>query len=140
VSYIIAKDGQLPASLDRKIWKRPVEGLLITAGVTLVVVNLFDLSSIAMMRSAGFIIVFAAVNAAGARLSGRTGGRRWVPLFGTADCLAAIALLVAQTILERPLKVLIPVSMLVDSFSIEVVYRRISGRTIKRGLPPQEDD
>jgi amino acid transporter len=140
VSYIIAKDGQLPSSLDRKIWKRPVEGLLITAGVTMVVANLFDLSSIAMMGSAGFIIVFAAVNAAGARLSGRTGGRRWVPLLGTAGCLAALALLIAQTVLEKPLKVLIPVTMLMVSFLIEVVYRKISGRTIKRGLPTREDD
>jgi amino acid transporter len=57
VSYIIAKDGELPESLERKIWNKPVEGLLITSAVTLAVANFFDLSSIATTGSAGFIIV-----------------------------------------------------------------------------------
>lgn len=30
LSYTIAKDGELPAVLERKLWNRPVEGLLIT--------------------------------------------------------------------------------------------------------------
>ncbi|MEJ2720579.1 MAG: APC family permease, partial [bacterium] len=32
ISYIIAKDGELPAVLERKVWHNPVEGLLIMAG------------------------------------------------------------------------------------------------------------
>jgi len=64
LSYIIAKDGELPESLEHKVWHEPVEGLLITAGVTLVIANLFELSSISMMGSAGFLLIFAAVNGA----------------------------------------------------------------------------
>ena len=44
-----------------------MEGLLITAGLTLFVANAFDLTSISTLGSAGFLLIFAAVNAANAR-------------------------------------------------------------------------
>ena len=53
VNYIIAKEGELPEILEEKIWNRPVEGLLITSVLTLLVANFFDLSNIAMMGSGG---------------------------------------------------------------------------------------
>jgi amino acid transporter len=135
VSYIIAKEGELPVSLERKIWNKPVEGLLITSAVTLAMANLFDLSSIAMMGSAGFIIVFAAVNAANLRLFRHTHSLWWLPLLGTAACLAALVLLLVQTAMETPWKVAIPAAILLMSFLIEITYRRVSGRTLKPGLP-----
>ena len=140
VSYIIAKDGELPESLERKIWNKPVEGLLITSAVTLAVANFFDLSSIAMTGSAGFIIVFAAVNLANLRLFRQTRSRRWLPLLGAAGCFAALILLLAQTALENPWKIAIPALMLALSFLIEIVYRGVSGRTLKRALPPRNTE
>ncbi len=49
VSYTIARDGELPATLERKAWGQPAEGLLITAGMTLLIANVFDLTSIATL-------------------------------------------------------------------------------------------
>ena len=37
VSYSIARDGELPAMLERKVWSQPAAGLFITAGRTLAV-------------------------------------------------------------------------------------------------------
>ncbi|MBR9985468.1 MAG: APC family permease [Desulfosarcina sp.] len=65
-------NGELPEILEHKLWNHPVEGLLITSGATLLVANLFDLSSISTMGIAGFLLVFAAVNAANARLARQT--------------------------------------------------------------------
>jgi amino acid transporter len=138
VSFIIAKDGELPVSLERKIWNKPIEGLLITAGITLAAANLFDLSSIAMMGSAGFIIVFAAVNAANLRLFRRTHSLWWLPLLGTAACFAALVLLLAQTAMENPWKVAIPAVILLMSFLIEIAYRRVTGRTLKQVFPSRK--
>lgn len=56
ISYVIAKEGELPERLEEKVWNRPIEGLLITAGVTLLLANLLDLSRIAVMGSAGFLV------------------------------------------------------------------------------------
>ena len=44
LSYCIARDGELPAILERKVWGEPLEGLLITGGLTLFVANTFDLT------------------------------------------------------------------------------------------------
>jgi hypothetical protein len=51
LSYIIARDGELPAVLEKKLWNRPIEGLFITAGTTLAIANFIDLSSLGDQRN-----------------------------------------------------------------------------------------
>jgi amino acid transporter len=131
VSYIIAKDGELPKTLDEKIWNRPIEGLILTTGITLVIANLFDLSSISMMGSAGFLVIFAAVNAANVRLSKETMSRRWISLVGVIACLVAFFVLVWQRAISSPDTLVILGVMIGLSFLIEVVYKKITGRIIK---------
>ncbi len=130
VSYIIAKDGELPEFLERKIWNRPVEGLLITTVLTLVLANFLDLSSISMMGSAGFLLIFAAVNAANVRLHHKTGSHRWISAAGVLACLTAFGALVWRVGQDTPQKIWLLVSMLVAAVALETVYRRISGRKI----------
>lgn len=130
VSYIIAKDGELPKTLERKIWKQPVEGLLITAILTAVIANLFDLSSISMMGSAGFLLIFAAANAANARLHEKTGSRRWISLVGVAGCLVALGVLVYHTAVSAPAHILVLAAMVGLAFAFEGAYRLATGRTI----------
>ena len=86
LSYCIARDGELPATLEREVWGEPVEGLLITAGLTLIVANGFDLTSISTMGSAGFLVIFAAVNAGNALNASHTGSRGWISALGST-CL-----------------------------------------------------
>jgi amino acid transporter len=130
VSYIIAKDGELPKTLERKIWKQPVEGLLITAILTAVIANLFDLSSISTMGSAGFLLIFAAANAANARLHVKTGSRRWISLLGAAGCVVALGVLVYNTAVSAPAHILVLAVMIGLAFAFEGAYRAATGRTI----------
>ena len=123
LSYTIAKDGELPAALERKLWNRPVEGLLITSGATLLVANLFDLASISTMGSAGFLLIFAAVNAANVRLAGKTGSRRWISAVGIVLCLGALYSLIRYTWQHSPSHVWVLVIMLMLAFTIEAAYR-----------------
>jgi len=131
VSYVIAKEGELPESLDREVWQRPVEGLLITAGLTLVVANVFDLSRISMMGSSGFLLIFAAVNVANFRLSAKSGSRGWISLLGAGICMAALVVLIIQRATTSPAEILVLVIMVAVSFIIEVVYQRATGRIIR---------
>jgi amino acid transporter len=131
VSYIIAKEGELPESLERKIWNRPVEGLLITSGLTLLAANLFDLSSISIMGSAGFLLIFAAVNGCNLRLYKKTEGKRWVSGCGLAACLAALTALVWQTALRSPKDLWIVALMVGSAFIIEALYQSATGRVIR---------
>ena len=131
VSYIIAKEGELPQALEQKIWKRPLEGLLITAGISVVVANLFHLSSISVMGSAGFLMVFTAVNVAALKMRKRIGARAFLPLLGLILCVGALVALVWQRVRTAPEDIWIFISMVGLSLVVETLYRLRSGRSIR---------
>lgn len=131
VSYIIAKEGELPVILEKKIWDRPLEGLIITAVLTLAAANLFDISSISTIGSAGFLLIFAAVNASNARLAQKTKSSRAVSLIGMAACLLAFLALILKRAKEAPGDLLILGILVGASFLIEGTYRRLSGKPLR---------
>ena len=130
-SYIIAKDGELPKLLEKKIWNRPLDGLFITSGLTLIIANLFDLSSIATMGSAGFLIIFGMVNAANIRLAEKTGSMKWLSFIGLILCIVALGALIWQRVMTNPEEIWVLVVMVGLAFLIEGLYRRVTGRVIK---------
>ena len=123
LSYSIARDGELPAVLEQKVWGEPVEGLLITAGLTLLVANVFDLTSISTLGSAGFLLIFAAVNSANARHATRTKSRGWISGAGIAACLAALGALIWQTWMTGPGQLWVLAAMVALAVTIEGGYR-----------------
>ncbi len=123
LSYCIARDGELPAMLDRKVWGQPVEGLLITAGLSLVAANTFDLDSISTAGSAGFLLIFFAVNIANARHAPHTKSRGWISALGAFACLAALGALMWQTARTAPLKLWVPAAMVALAVMVEGGYR-----------------
>ncbi len=131
LAYTIAKDGELPAALEKNVWNEPVEGLLITAAVTLVIGNLFDLSSISTMGSAGFLLIFAAVNAANVVLAKRTKSHAWISVVGVIACLAALGALLWQTAVVSPTRILVLIVMVGLAFAIESAYRGLTGRKLR---------
>ena len=133
VSWTIARSGELPEFLDQKVWNRPVEGLLVTTGLTLVVANSLDLSRIALMGSAAFLIVFAAVNAAAFRLARRT-VPRVVAVAGSLACVAALAALIAEERSRDPCGIAIVGGLVAGSFVIEATYRTFTRRVLPAHL------
>jgi len=127
MTYTIAKSRELPAQLDRPIWHQPLEGLLITAAATAILANALDLASISTMGSAGFLIIFAAVNLAEAQTARRRGSAPWISAAAAAACVAALAALVAESSLGS---VSVFAAMVALSFGIEATFRKVSGRNI----------
>jgi hypothetical protein len=127
MTYTIAKSRELPTQLDRPVWNRPLEGLLITAAATVVLANVLDLASISTIGSAGFLIIFAAVNVAAARTARRRGSAPWISVAAAMACVAALAALVAKSSLGS---VGVLVAMVALSFGIEAAFRKLSGRPI----------
>lgn len=131
LSYVIARDGELPRTLEKKAWGRPIEGLLITSGATLLIANIADLSSISTMGSAGFLLIFAAVNGANAKLADTTRSRKWISLLGVVLCLAALTALIWQTAEDSPWRIWVLIVLVVAAFSIEAGFRLIGKRKIR---------
>ncbi len=130
LSYVIAKDRELPSALERKAWGRPLEGLLITSGVTLLIANVADLSSLSTMGSAGFLLIFAGVNVANVVMAADTQSRRWISLTGAGLCLGALASLLWQTAVSSPGQLWVLVVMAGAAFFIELAFRMATRRTI----------
>jgi amino acid transporter len=139
LSYIIAKDGELPSVLERKVWHEPMEGLLITSGATLLIANLVNLSSMSTMGSAGFLLIFAAVNGANAILADETQSKSWLSLIGVGLCLGALASLLWQTANRSPYQLWILFVLIGVAFLIEATFRVATGRTISLSKHSKED-
>jgi amino acid transporter len=140
LSFVIAKDGELPRILERKIWNKPVGGLLITSGATLLIANLVNLSNISTMGSVGFLLIFAAVNGANTVLADKTASKRWLSLLGVGLCLGALGCLLWQASIRSPYQLWIPVVMIGTAFLIEALFRIATHRKINlSGTPPQSE-
>ena len=131
VCYMIARDGELPAGLSRTEWKQATGGLLLTAGLVLAVTLSFDLSGIAMMGSAAFLLVYAAVNAGHLRVLKQTGANAIIVWLSLITCLAMFAVLSVYTWQQQPRAIVVLVIIAAASFAAEWAYRRWTGRTIK---------
>ncbi len=131
VSYVIAKDGELPRAFEKKVWRKPLEGLIITAVLTIIVANLFDLSSISTIGSSGFLILFGLVNLANFKLYKKTRSIRWISLIGAILAFFALFILLVEVSIQDLSRIYIFLFIVALSFITEYIYRRITGREIK---------
>ena len=138
VSYSIAQSGELPKQIEKKIWKKPIEGLIITTVITLIVANLLDLSSIATMGSSGFLIIFAAVNWSNFRLYQETSSKRIISLAGLIGCIIALGVLIWYTITNSSNDIWILIIMIAFSFVAEIIYKKITGRSLRKFFSKQD--
>lgn len=72
----LARNGQLPAAFGRTVWGSWTSGLLVVTAGLMVVMVVFDLSALAHISSATFLITYLAVHVAHWRVIGETRGSR----------------------------------------------------------------
>ncbi|WP_417443088.1 APC family permease [Joostella sp.] len=123
VSYEIAKDDELPHELTSMFWNQPI-GLLITAILTLVIVNLLKLESISTAGSVGFLLIFATVNYVGFKKSSEVKAKKWITLIGFLLCVIASLALIIQQYGTNPLGISISLGIVLVCFIMEFVYKR----------------
>jgi amino acid transporter len=130
VCYMIARDGGLPAGLSRTEWRGATGGLVLTAVLVLAVMLSFDLSGIAMMGSAAFLLIYAAVNAGHLKVLKQTGASAPLVWLSLLTCLAMFVVLCAYIAREQPRALAALVAIAAASFLAEWAYRRLTGRVI----------
>jgi len=135
LTYIIAKYGELPKELERNIRNQPLEGRIIFAALNLIIANFIPLQAIATMGSAGFLIIFMAVNIANFKLAKETKSKAWISLLAALCCLIALIALCWQTwsVLSTRGQLWILAGMILSSLLIEIVYRAITKRKMYMG-------
>src|SRR5215467_6943058 len=130
VCYMIARDGELPDQLSRTEWRQASGGLLLTTALVIVTALSFDLSGIAMMGSAAFLLVYAAVNAGHLRVLSATGASAVIVWLSLITCVVMFAILCVYTYQEQPRAIAALILIAAASFAADWAYRRWTGRRI----------
>jgi amino acid transporter len=134
VSYMLAKDGELPEVFSRAIWQGGNGGLVITSVMVILFILFFDLSGVAMMGSGAFLLIYACVNAAHLKLTSETGAKRSIIWASILACVAMAAIL-GVYIYENSKPAFVTMILLIPVCLVaEWGYRKVSGRTIKSRL------
>jgi len=123
LSYAIAREGELPEALERSVWSEPV-GLIVTAGVSLLLANSLSVTEISAIASAVFLLVFGATNAEAVKLGRTIGAHRAVSGAGVAGCAVALGVLVVDTAQHRPTAVVLLAAAIGAAAGIETLWLR----------------
>lgn len=122
VSYEIAEDDELPKEFTRMFWNQPI-GLMITAVMTLVLVDTLKLESISSAGSIGFLLIFAMVNLVGFKLSKQIKGNKLIPLLGCLLCVFAMLALMLHKLQTNQTDLIIALGIIVGCFLLEYCYK-----------------
>ena len=128
LGFALARDGELPEAFERRTWARPLHGVALTAALSILLANLVDLNEIAIIGSAGFLVIFATVNAAAFRLGSKVGASRLLTGAATLACIVALVALLGHTFTTSPQALLVFGGLLVGAALFEAIYPRLSGR------------
>jgi amino acid transporter len=93
VSYMLAKDGELPPVFSRHLWQDGSGGLVITAIMVLFFILFFDLSGVAMMGSGAFLLIYGVVGIAHLFVISQTGANKTVVCLSILTCWGMAAIL-----------------------------------------------
>ncbi|WP_048093644.1 amino acid permease [Geoglobus acetivorans] len=129
-SYMVAKYGQLPEAMERKVWKEAFEGLILVGLLSAVLANTASLESISIAGSGGFLIIFLAVNLAAYRLRRETGAHPAIAIAGVLLTSVALAVLLYRMAAYSPQNLEVLAALIAGSFMIEAGYRSVTGRTL----------
>ena len=122
LSYVLAREGELPPFLGIKKHETPRNGVLATTFFSLIIAQTMPLDEIAILGSAGFLLIFALVNLAAWKLRSEIKGK---PFVIAASCLfstAALLILLAHTYDTRPRAVLVFFAFIAFATAFEAGY------------------
>ncbi|MBQ4913759.1 APC family permease [Maribacter sp. MMG018] len=123
VSYEIAEDDELPHELTSRLWNQPI-GLLITAVLTLILVNTLNLESISTSGSVGFLLIFSMVNYSAFKLFKEINANKTITFLGFILCMVATCVLMAQQYSDNRLGVIVSISVIFSCFLMEFIYKK----------------
>ena len=141
LGYIIAKYGKLPRSLmdEDKRSGVPFKGVLYTTAFSLILANTIDLTQIAIIGSAGFLLIFFLVNVSAYRLHQTIGARRLILLTSSTLAFLALCTLLLHTYRTNPDAVMIFMGFIIISGMFELIYGRyVRGQLFNRTYPVAE--
>jgi amino acid transporter len=127
LGFALAREGELPAVLERRAWSEPVWAVVAVGLLSLALANGIDVSTIAVLASAGFLLLFAVTNAAAVKPGPEMGRGRAVPALACAACTGSLVVLLVETGRHTPGALLAFGALIGGVFLFELGYGRRRG-------------
>jgi amino acid transporter len=139
IAYALAKDGQLPRFFERRLWFGSPEGLYLTVVLGIAFALVFDLSGVASLTSAIFMVIYLFVLVSHFRLAGTVGGSRTF-ILASIVVISAVFLILLRYEWQTNRAAFVGTWLaLLASLTVELVYRRMTGRTLLARAAPDVD-
>ena len=125
LGYILAKEGELPEILSKEKRNIPMVDIMFTAFLSLIIANSINLTEIAIIGSASFLLIFFIVNICAYKMHNKIGARKYITLAACIASNAALVMLLIHTSSNNPQAIGIFLSFIGISVLFELVYGRI---------------
>ncbi len=125
VNYDIAQNRELPKYFCHQFWGKPI-GLFITAILSIILVNTFNLQNISTAGSVGFLLIFTIVNFIGYKKHKELQSKSWIHLIASILCFLAFLTLIIQQFPKNKVGVTISIGIIFFCFVLEWGYKKTS--------------
>jgi amino acid transporter len=122
---MLGQHGELPEAFTHTISGRALLSLVSIGVLALLSVNLISLQALSAAASGGFLLVYAAVNFANAKLARETASWGWISLVAALSCVLALGIMVVQFAATRETRgsVYVVVGIVLLSIVVELLSR-----------------
>jgi amino acid transporter len=124
LGYTIAKEGQLPKLLMNSRKNVPFNGVLYTVFFSLIIANTIDLTEIAIIGSASFLLLFFIVNISAYKLRKTIHASAFILIVSSTLTLLALMTLMFHTYTSNPNAIIIFITFILISLLFELIYGR----------------
>ncbi len=125
LGFFLAKEGVLPKMLSKEKKNIPNVDIFVITFLSLLIANLIELTEIAIIGSAGFLLIFAIVNIAAFKLAKEIKANRFVIFFAVLFSILALCTLLVHTYTSNPRAIWVFFSFIAASILFELFYGRL---------------
>jgi amino acid transporter len=123
----LASTGQFPPVMGRRVADRASMGLLVAAGVIVLMVIAFDRSSIAAIGSAVALTIFALVTIGHLRVRAKTGANLAILIAALATTGITLLTFIFTTLVQEPASMVTLAAILLVSLGLDLAWVRARG-------------
>lgn len=122
LGFILAKEGELPEKLDKEMRDIPMYGIFIILLLSLIIANLINLTQIAIIASASFLLIFFIINISAYKLYKELKANRTILLLSIVSSFLALVTLLVHTYENNYKAIVVFISFIVVSILFELSY------------------
>ena len=129
LGYRLAIDGELPQKLAEQKHNIPTTGTIVTMLLGIILANSINLTEIAIIGSASFLLIFFIINVAAFKMNAKIGANKLITFISSLISSAALVVLLLHTYSKDTKAIIVFVSFMIFSLLFELSYGKFVRKT-----------